>query len=280
MNNPTHRKKYRGPVKAAIMDWSGTLVDAYVVAPSVVFVEIFKKYGVSVTMSEVRGPMGLRKDAHIQKLLEDPEIRARWMTSHGKPPNADDVAAMYIDFIPLQLKCLAQYGTLLPGVAGAANVLRHNYSMKLGATTGFTRAMIDVLLVETEKQGLHLDATVGGDEVINGSRPQPFMLYRNLDLMNISPIQAVMKVDDSIAGIDEGLAAGCWTVGVSRYSNYMNIDSVADAEKVSAKELDSQHSHAKKLLLQAGAHYVVDSVAELPQVVEDINVRLKRGEQA
>ena len=52
-------------MKGLILDWSGTTADAYVLAPAVVFVQVFQKHGVDVTMSEARGPMGLRKDLHI-----------------------------------------------------------------------------------------------------------------------------------------------------------------------------------------------------------------------
>ena len=54
--------------------------------------------------------------------------------------------------------------------------------------------MVDILLEEAAKQGYVPDASVAGDEVINGARPNPFMVYRNLDLLNVTPIQAVVKV--------------------------------------------------------------------------------------
>lgn len=59
-------RSYVGPVKACILDWSGTTVDKYVLAPAVVFVDVFKKHGVPITMKEARQPMGLRKDLHIK----------------------------------------------------------------------------------------------------------------------------------------------------------------------------------------------------------------------
>ena len=69
-----YRREYRGRVKAVILDWSGTTVDAYVIAPAVVFVEVFKKQGVEISMPEVRGPMGLpiERDLHWKpKMLEE-----------------------------------------------------------------------------------------------------------------------------------------------------------------------------------------------------------------
>ena len=58
------------------------------------------------------------------------------------------------------------------------------------------------------------------------------MLYRNMDLLDVNPIQAVVKVDDTVSGVVEALEAGCWGVGVARYSNYMDIDSLEDEDKV------------------------------------------------
>ena len=69
-----YSREYRGRVKAAVLDWSGTTADAYVIAPAVVFVEVFKNQGVEISMLEARGPMGLRKDLHIKALTEDPVL--------------------------------------------------------------------------------------------------------------------------------------------------------------------------------------------------------------
>ena len=47
-------RSYVGQVKAAILDWSGTTADKYVLAPAVVFVDVFEKHKVT---------------AHAQRLL-------------------------------------------------------------------------------------------------------------------------------------------------------------------------------------------------------------------
>ena len=41
-----------GKVQAVILDWSGTTADAYVVAPAVVFVDVFKRQNVEISMAE------------------------------------------------------------------------------------------------------------------------------------------------------------------------------------------------------------------------------------
>ena len=276
--NFVYERSYRGKVKALVLDWSGTVADPYVLAPAVVFFEVFKKHGVEISMFEARGPMGLRKDLHIKALTEVPEIRHRWKEIKGKDPDQGDVDAMFDDFVPMQLDCLRQYTGLLPGVAEVVQRLQKQ-GIKIGSTTGFVRSMVDILEEDAKKQGYVPDASVAGDEVEHGARPKPFMVYKNLDMMDVHPIQSVIKVDDTVSGIGEALEAGCWGVGVSLYSNYMDIDSLADAESLSDEEMARRLDHTNEILQKAGAHYVIDSLTDIEPVIEDVNRRLARGER-
>ena len=276
--NYNYTRTYRGPVQALVLDWSGTIADAYVIAPAVVFVEVFKNQGVEISMEEARGPMGLRKDLHIKMLTEDPVIAARWESLKGKAPEQSDVDAMFADFVPAQLACLRQYTTALPGVLDVLNDLQKQ-GLKIGASTGFVRSMVDVLLEDCIKQGFTPDATVAGDEVIHGARPAPHMVWKNLDLMGISEIKSVVKCDDTVSGVGEALNAGCWGVGLVRYSNYMNINTLEEEATLSEDEIARRMAHTRKILEQSGAHYVIDSLVDLPAVLEDINARLARGEK-
>ncbi len=277
MSDFVYRRSYRGKVKAVILDWSGTTADAYVVAPAVVFVDVFARKGVDITMAEARGPMGLRKDLHIKALTEDPEIAARWKGVHGKAPDQGDVDAMFEDFVPLQLGCLRKYTGLLPGVAEVTQRMQAD-GIKIGSTTGFTRPMVDILEEDAAKQGYRPDASVAGDEVIHGARPAPHMVYRNLDLLGIDPIQSVIKVDDTASGVGEALNAGCWGIGVARYSNYMDIDTPEEGAAMSEAEIARRTAISRDILEKTGAHYVIDSIAEIESVIEKINIRLARGQ--
>ena len=272
-----YSRNYRGKVKGMVLDWSGTVSDAYVIAPAIVFVDVFAKHGVEISMEEARGPMGLRKDLHIRELTKDPEIRDRWVKVHDAEPTQEDVDKMFADFVPMQLDCLGRYTKLLPGVAETTQQIQKN-GIKIGSSTGFVRSMVDILAEDARKQGFHPDVTVAGDEVVNGARPRPFMIYRNLDLLDVYPIQSVIKVDDTITGVGEGLNAGCWTVGITRYSNYMNINSLEEAETISEQEVARRLEITRQMLITSGAHYVIDEFPELLGVIEDVNQRLARGE--
>ncbi|MCK5831771.1 MAG: phosphonoacetaldehyde hydrolase [Methylococcales bacterium] len=278
MNKHLEEKRYKGKVQAVILDWSGTTADAYVVAPAVVFVEVFKRQKVEISMVEARGPMGLRKDLHIKALTEVDEIKERWKKIHGKYPEQSDVDRMFADFVPLQLDCLRKYTTLLPGVAEVTQRLQKQ-GIKIGSTTGFVRSMVDILEEDSAKQGYKPDASVAGDEVTNGARPSPHMVYKNLDMLNITPIQSVVKVDDTTSGIGEAVNAGCWGIGVTRYSNYMDVDTPEDGKKLSEDEIKKRVAKTKDILEKAGAHYILESIADIEPVIEDINKRIARGER-
>lgn len=273
-------RKTGNKLRAAVLDWSGTTMDAYVIAPAKVFYDVFEKHNVPITMEEARGPMGLRKDLHIAEILKIPAVRDRWSAEYGRAPIDSDVDNLFTDFVPMQLNCLRDYTTLLPGVAEVTRKLQGEYGIKIGVSTGFTREMVDVLLEQAIQQGFIPDTTVAGDDVLTGWRPTPHMIYKNLDKLGYKhPIHTVLKVDDTVGGIGEGLNAGCYTCGLSRYSNYMNINTLEEEEELSEEELYQRNIESREKLINAGAHYVIDDMRRLPEVVEDINRRLARGER-
>jgi len=271
--------RFKGPLKYAILDWSGTTADADVIAPATVFKDVFDKHDLSITMEEARLPMGLRKDLHIAEILQIPRVKKAWTEKFGDQPTQDDVATLFADFVPMQLSCLKKYTTLIPGTVEAINELR-TMGIKIGSTTGFTKVMVDVLLEESAKQGYVPDSSVAGDQVRNnlGFRPAPFMLYENLIKMGGWPIQSVVKVDDTVSGVQEGVNAGCWRVGLSRYSNYTNVNSLEERANLTQADADYLNEKSKAILLESGAHYVADSIKDLPSIARDINQRLESGE--
>ena len=265
-------------VTAIVADWSGTLADPYVLAPAKSFVETFRRHGVDVTMTEARGPMGLKKDLHIRRMCEDPAIADRWTRVHGAAPAEADIAALYADFVPLQLQILRDHATLLPGIAETMTRLQAQ-GLKIAATTGFTAEMIEILTAAARTQGFTPDATSGGDEVRHGARPMPHMLFRCLDLMGIDSPRRVIKADDTASGMGEGRNAGAWCVGVARYANDLDIDTLEQGDALTGDDLARRMARVRARLWQAGAHYVIDSLAEIEPVIADVNRRLARGER-
>jgi phosphonoacetaldehyde hydrolase len=103
-------------------------------------------------------------------------------------------------------------------------------------------------------------------------------MYKTFLDLGVWPGAAVVKVDDTEVGIAEGIWAGCWTVGVALSGNSCGL-SREELAAVPAGERDCLRVQAGGKLKRAGAHCVIDSVADLPEVLDDIEGRLRRGER-
>ncbi len=272
----TYRRTYRGPIEAVILDWAGTTLDFGCVAPAVVFVEVFQRQGVAIDMAEARGPMGAGKREHIATIAALDPVQARWRAAHGRAPGEADIDAMYADFIPLQLQCLSQYSDLIPGTLEAAAEMRRR-GIRLGSTSGYDRAMMAVNAADAKRQGFEVDAIFCSTDVKRG-RPFPFMALQNVIALGVGHVEACVKVDDTVPGIEEGLNAGMWTVGFSISGNEVGLSHAAWCATAPAEQARLRARAAAKLL-QSGAHYVVDSIAELVPCLDDIQARLARGEK-
>ncbi|XP_074661078.1 phosphonoacetaldehyde hydrolase-like [Tubulanus polymorphus] len=274
-----YNRIYTGPVKACILDWCGTSANKYSLATTRVFDQFFKKYKVPIGVEHVRKSIGLRMDLQILEILKIPSVSKRWKDLHGQLPNEADVNSMYSDFVPMFMKSLHEYGELIPGTSKAIDSLKTDLNCKIGSTTCLSRSMVDILLNAAVKQGYHPNTTVASDEVNNGIHPKPHMIYKSMGLLDISPIQSVVKVGATSYTIHEALEAGCWAVAVSRYSNYMNINSFEEENEVSEDDMKQRNTVAQEILINSGAHYVIDSIVQLPDIVNEINHRLSKGEK-
>ena len=78
------------------------------------------------------------------------------------------------------------------------------------------------------------------------------------------------------AGIEAGLNAGTWTIGVARTGNGVGL-SEAELEGRSAAERTELIEKARGRLRRAGSHYVVDSVSEILPVLDAIDEGLAAG---
>ncbi|HQN00238.1 MAG TPA: phosphonoacetaldehyde hydrolase [Candidatus Hydrogenedentes bacterium] len=270
------QRTYRGPLKAVLLDWAGTTMDYGCYAPAVVFVEIYKRFGVEISMAEAREPMGAHKRVHIQQISQQDGVRERWTATHGKPPTEEDVDRMFTEFVPAQLKVLAQYADLIPGTLQACANFRER-GLKIGSTTGYTQEMMDLLYKETADRGYIPNSSVCATEVPAG-RPAPWMCLKNAINLGIYPMEAYVKVGDTVPDIFEGLNAGMWTIGLAMTGNEVGLNE-AEIAALDPEIRERKRTRAITRLAQAGAHYVVDGIWDVPPLLDAINARLTRGER-
>lgn len=269
-------RSYRGPLKAVILDWAGTTMDYGCFAPAVVFVEVYKRKSVPISIEQARIPMGAHKKVHIRELSLMEDVAARWQEVQGQKPSEDDIEAMFQDFVPLQLECLADYADLIPGTIEAVARFRKR-GLKIGSSTGYTGEMMELLLEEARKRGYEPDASVCASDVPAG-RPQPWMCLENAKKLEVYPMESIVKIGDTLPDIWEGLNAGMWTIGLAKTGNEMGL-TLKEIDALDPETCERRLKRAYDRLAQAGAHYVVDGIGDVEPVLDEIQARLSRGDK-
>lgn len=263
-------------IKAVIFDWAGTTVDYGCFAPLEVFMQVFKNRGIELTVEEAREPMGMLKRDHIQALCRMERVEALWKEKYGRTPNESDVDELYADFEPMLMETLHEYATPVPGAVELAGRLREA-GIKIGSTTGYTKEMMDVVTAAAKKQGYAPDVLVTPSDVPAG-RPYPWMCYQNAILLDVYPMTHLVKVGDTTSDMKEGRNAGMWTVGVIKGSSELGL-SQEEVLSMPQELLEAKVAQTAERLLAAGAHYVIDEIGCLDDVLKKINEQLAIGER-
>lgn len=176
----------------------------------------------------------------------------------------------------MQTACVADYADLIPCALDTLRWCRER-GLKIGSSTGYNRQVLTALLPAAAARGYVPDSVVCPSDVPAG-RPAPWMMYQNALNLDVYPFAAVVKVGDTIPDIAEGLNAGAWTVAVAQTGNELGL-TADEAAALDESALAARLTPIEARLRQAGAHFVIRSVADLPLVLAEIETRLRAGEQ-
>lgn len=269
-----HTAPYKGRVQALILDWAGTAVDHGCLGPSGVFRRAFAEHGVEVSIEEIRPFMGLKKIDHVRGMLELETVAEKWQAATGRAPDDAALHAVYTRTEPLMIEAVKSHASPIAGVVDVVGRLRAR-GLSIGSCTGYTRPMMETLTLVSREQGYAPDFWNCATDVPAG-RPWPWMCYQNAMALGVYPMEAMIKVGDTVSDIQEGRNAGMWSVGVSRTGSELGLDE-AGVAALPAEELERRLEVISGRFFQAGAHFVIQSVAEVESVVDAVEARLAAG---
>lgn len=255
-------------IEAVIFDWAGTTVDYRCFAPVQAFIEVFKEFGMEVTMEETRKPMGMLKWDHIKTMLEMPRIHDLWLQAHGREVENKDIDEMHDAFTGKLMGILDQFSDPKPYVVETIETLR-KMGLKIGSTTGYTDQMMEVVTKVAKEKGYEPDFWITPNSVENYGRPYPYMVFENLKHLHVTSVHAAVKVGDTISDIKEGIAAGVITVGIIEGSSLMGLTQ-EEFENLTDKEKQLCYEKVEKQYKDAGADYVISTIKELPSLIESL----------
>lgn len=264
-------------IEGIILDWAGTTVDFGCFAPVNVFLEIFHNAGIEVTQEEARKPMGMLKRDHIKAMLRMPRIRSAWKEKHGCEYDEQDVDTLYEEFKPMLMSSLHKYTDPITGVIETIETIRE-MGLKIGSTTGYTDSMMETVVKCAKDKGYSPDCYITPDSTHSIGRPYPYMIYKNMETLKLSASWKVIKIGDTIADIKEGFNAGVWSVGVIVGSSQMGL-SYEEYMKLDETDRGTRMATVKKQYIDAGADFVIDTIKDLPMLIEKIDRLITGGKR-
>lgn len=261
-------------IAAVLFDWAGTMVDFGSRAPVAAMQRVFAAAGVSVSDAVVRRYMGQAKREHVEAMLAEEDVAARWRQAHGSEWTSADVDRLMDELEPAMAAEAVATAALIPRALDTLAALRAR-GIRVGSTTGYTRTMMAGIVPRAAEQGYAPEVIVCAGETAAG-RPAPLMLWKALVEMGVWPACRAVAIDDANVGIEAGRHAGCWTVGVAASGNGMGL-SLADYAALSGDERMARLRGVAEGFAAAGADVVVPSVADLSQALDIIEARIATG---
>ena len=246
-------------IKAVIFDWAGTTVDYGSFAPIKGFIDGFKSIGIDITNEMARKPMGLSKIDHTRAIA----------AMLAEPISEEQILKAYKVFEETFLVNIEQHCDIKDHVVETVSALRRQ-GVKIGSTTGYTSQMMELVLPKAAGQGYSPDFCITPDQAGKG-RPYPDMIQKNLIQFGISDPREAVKVGDTLADIEEGKNAGCWTVGVIMGSSELGL-SRDEVAALSADELEKRKAAVRAAYNKAGVDYIIDDIDGLMEIIRKINI--------
>lgn len=262
-------------LKAIIFDWAGTVVDFGSLCPARAIQSAFAARNIDITAQDIHRFMGIRKREHVQVLLSLPHVAAHWRTVHGREPDSRDIDALYEESKRQMIESVADFATLTPGVTEILAAARRR-ELRIGSTTGYISPMLERLAPAAKRNGFNPEFWVASDQVFFG-RPWPWMVFRNMEYLEVCPPAAVIKVGDTVADIEEANNAGVWSVAVVESSSLVG-KSREELEALPRREHNALIKNAFTKLSEAGAHFLIRNLSELAAVFDQIDERLANGQ--
>lgn len=255
-------------VECIIMDWAGTAIDFGCFAPVEAFAKTFEEIAIPVSINEIRLPMGLAKKEHIRQLLQMQRVNELFLEKQKREWGEEDVDTLNKAFERHLFAQLSSYTTPIPDVIKTLEGLRKEH-VKIGSTTGYTAKMMEIVRPAASRKGYNVDSCVTPDGFAAG-RPAPYMIFQNMMNLDVRFLDRVVKVGDTIEDIKEGARAKVWTVGVVIGGSMLGLTE-DEVNNTPGEALKIKTESIKKEMLQAGANFVIDTIAELPEIIESIN---------
>ena len=258
-------------IKACIFDLGGTLVDKYSATPLFSLKQVFQEQNLNISPKLISRGMGMNKYNHIEYIMNNPYVARNWFQQNGSYASKDDLDILFNRFNEIQFQ-KSKNIDILPETKPVIDLLQSR-NIKTGVTTGFDLPNTLAIKDKLDKNEINIDSYVSSSCIFDGGRPKPSMIYKNMKNLNINDPLRIIKIDDTGVGITEGKNAGCWTVGVIKWSIYMEmfeLDDINGESLLHSSEYKQKVEKTKKMFYDHGADFVIHDLSEFKETLDTI----------
>ncbi len=215
--------------------------------------------------------MGMAKIDHIRELFKMDGVGEEFEKLYHRPSERTGRNRYERQIRGIPFCFPANYTDPIPGVIDTLNELRKQ-GIKIGSTTGYTQAMMDVVLPNAARKGYTTDKCVTPNGLPAG-RPLPLYDLPKHD-RSCHPFNRLCSEVRRYHRRHQG-GYQCQSMDRRRIlgSNELGLTQ-EEVEQMSPATLTARKAEVRQRMLLAGAHYVVDSIEELPKIIELINHKL------
>ena len=272
-------------IRGCIFDLGGTLVDKYSLIPKISLKDAFYLKNIIVPKIPLQKYMGMNKLEHIGKILENEITINQWKIKHGRIPNEEDKLEIYDYFNKYMFTNKNKYMEIIPQTHKCLKYLKDK-NIKIGITTGFSEPLMNCIIKSFDLEQ-YIDSKVSSTCLDLPGRPEPHMIEYNMKDMGINNPKSILKIDDTLIGIQEGINAKCLTVGVSRWSTNMDIETIEESHLMNKLNKVDEINNFKdyynynilkekivkstETLKNSEADYVIRTLEDLPEIIQNIN---------
>ena len=234
-------------IKACIFNLNGTIVDKYSLTYILSLKKLFEERDIYLSNSIINKNIIYKKKNIIKNILNDEIIKKQWEIKYNYIPNKYDIYGLNNEYHKIHFDYCKNLITIIPETEECINILNEQNIM-IGYNSELNDINTNIIINKLKKNNINFNSNIN----------------------NIKP-ENIIRVDNNISTIKSIIGNKNWIVGVSRWSIHMNIYNIHDAYNFQSYELKDKIKESKKLLKDAGADFVIETLKELPCIINKIN---------
>ena len=269
-------------IKTCIFNLNSILVDKYSLCIKLSLQAAFASNNIIVHNSLLNNNNRINKLDHIKLISKSISVENQWRNKYNREATRNDNLDIYYNFNEKMKMNIKNNMRIIPHTIKTLNYLRNN-DIKICVTSELSDILINEIMYKFDLEK-YVTSQISYTSIDNLSRSESNMIKFSMNNLNIDDPKTVIKVDDSFIGLNRGNRIDYHTVGISRYSHYMNINTIREGYNIDnliqVNDLNDYRNYdilrkkivkTTNLLTESKPDYIIRTLNDLPIVIDEIN---------